>query len=317
MRSILLLVLACGLSVLGCRREAPRSTIAIVSAAEIAPIIALREGFLASFGADTVKYEFVFFSAQGEASLIPTVVDQVAAAEPDLVYVLGTSVAQALQSRLRATPIVQGAATDPVASGLADGWSGSGRNYAATSDAIPPASQLRLIRVLFPQVRSVGVVLNPSESNSTSAVATFREAASKASPSIRVVEAAVSQTADVGAAVASLLTRVDALWIPPDNTVYGALAVVGSAAERAQKPFFATESSALAVGALAVQSADFKSLGYRAGLLAVRILSGEDPATMPIEVDSAPVATISRSRAEALGVPQSALNQSGGKIQDE
>ena len=93
--------------------------VAIVSIVEIEPISDLRKGFRDRFGASQFaknhKVVFTEYNAQGESSIVNQIADKLATEKPNVVYALGTPVAQAIQKRSPDILIVQGAVTDPVA----------------------------------------------------------------------------------------------------------------------------------------------------------------------------------------------------------
>ncbi len=288
-----------------------RIQIAIFSIVEIEPIAELRKGFRAEFEqsefAHSHKVEFVEFNAQGDSALVNQISDQIVSSKPRLAFVLGTPAAQALQKRSPDLLIVQGAGTDPVSAGLAADWSGSGRNYIATSDLPPLGKQLELIHILTPKVVRVGVIYNPGETNSVAVVSRLR--ALTHGRGVSLVERSVSTSGDIPLALASLLHRVDAIYLPPDNTVYSAIPEIGQFAKENQIPLYATTQGAMDAGALAALSLDFVELGKESADLALEVLNGKDPRTIPITVNRNPSIQISARVARQLAVDTSAASK--------
>jgi putative tryptophan/tyrosine transport system substrate-binding protein len=283
--------------------------IAVFSLVEIEPIAELRQGFesemKSSQFANTHKLTFDEYNAQGDASLVNQIADKIVASNPKLAFVLGTPAAQALEKRSQQILIVQGAATDPISAGLATAWSGSGRNYLATSDLPPVDEVLQLIHQLTPKVRRIGVIFNPSESNSVAVMS--RLGPSAASAGFTVVEEPISNTDDIPMALAAMLNRVDAIFLPPDNTVYSGIPAVGLFARDHSLPFYATADSAIDAGALATFSLDYVELGRESADLALEALAGKSPGSIPIAVIHNPSIQISRSVAGRLGVNLSGI----------
>ncbi len=280
----------------------------IVSQVEIDPIIQLRKGFRDEFTnsqfARTKTVTLSEVNAQGDQALMNQIADKIAVDKPNLVYVLGTSAAQTIQKRAPDILLVQGAVTDPVAAGLAASWTGSGRKYVATSDLPPIATQLRLIQELTPKIKRLGVIYNPGESNSVAVVSRLR---GEVRGGLRLVEKPISNSADVATVLAALQGRIDGIYIPPDNTAHSALPVIGKFCRDNRLPLYASVRSALDSGALATMSLDFVELGKESADLALQVLNGSDPGSIPIQVNRNPAVSISSSTAGFLGVDLAAF----------
>jgi putative ABC transport system substrate-binding protein len=293
--------------------------VALVSIVEIDPITKLREGFRTEFEssnfARTARPKYVEYNAQGDPTLINQVVDRVVASKPDLVYVLGTPIAQALQNRDPDLLIVQGAVTDPVAAGLARSWSGSGKRYIATSDLPPVAKQVALIRELTPRVQRLGVIYNPGEPNSAAVLARLRNHVREIRLPLTVVERPVGNSAEVPTALNSLVGNVDALYLPPDNTAHGAMRLIGQFAMQHRLALYTTVPESLEHGALAALGLDFHELGRESARLALRVVSGgADPSRQPILVSNNPGVHISLPVASNLGLDITAFRGRRGVV---
>jgi putative tryptophan/tyrosine transport system substrate-binding protein len=288
------------------KEENDKFRVAIVSIVEIEPIAQLREGFRETFlSSDFAKSHNVVvteFNAQGDSALVNQIADRIATDPPDVVYVLGTPAAQAIQKRSPDVLLVQGAATDPVEAGLADSWDGSGRKYVATSDLPPVRRQLELIAKLTPKVRRLGVIYNPGESNSVAVVARLRQAIVDTMLPITLVERAISKTGDVAEAAQSLATSVDAIYLPPDNTAHAAIPVVGRIARDHRIAFYATVVDALEHHALATMALDFTELGRESAMMVLDVLRGSDPATIPIRTSDQPTIWVNKKMATLLDI---------------
>ena len=84
----------------------------------------------------------------------------------------------------------------------------------------------------------------------------------------------VSTSAEVKQAAESLIGRVDAIYIPTDNTVVSALDSVISVANSKIFPLFVGELDSLKKGGVAASGFNYYDIGYQSGLMAAEILSG-------------------------------------------
>jgi putative ABC transport system substrate-binding protein len=192
----------------------------IFSIVEIEPIAQLRKGFIEEFKSSKFAQEHEIRmteeNAQGDSGLVNQIADKIITQKPNLVYVLGTPAAQAVQKRDPNILLVQGAVTDPVAAGLAKSWEGSGRNYVATSDLPPIDKQIRLIQELTPKVSKLGLIYNPGEVNSVAVISRLRKYITDNKLTLSLVERPIANSSEVARAVQTLAGNVDAIYIPPD-----------------------------------------------------------------------------------------------------
>lgn len=273
-----------------------------------------REGFEAGlkeagFEADKdIRVEFK--NAQGDQSNLSTITQQFAADKKDLVCVIATPTAVAMASASKDIPIVGTAITDYEAANLVAANDAPGGNVTGTSDMNPVAEQLELMTEIMPEVKTVGVMYTSSEENSRIQIELFKEAAS--AKGIEVEEATVTNVNDIQQAATNLVGKVDAIYVPTDNTLASAISNLTGITNEAGIPVFPGETGMMEGGGLATLSVDYFELGKQTGAMAARILSGEaQPAEMAIEMPKSYEISINESVAEQLGIdiPQSVMDK--------
>lgn len=265
---------------------------------------ASRQGFidrLAELGyAEGVDIVYDIQSAQGDFGTALTIAQKFAADRVDLVLAIATPTAQAAAQSIRDIPILITAVTDPVAAELVDSIARPGTNVTGTSDLTPVRAQLELLKVLVPSAQRVGVIYNAGEVNSVVQVDLAREAAAELG--LQVVEATAANSSEVMQAAQSLVGRVDAMYVPTDNTVVSAIESVVLVAERARLPLIAGEDLSVEQGALATVGLDYYLLGRQTGDIAHRVLQGENPAEIAIEYQDEMSIVVNVGAAERMGV---------------
>jgi putative ABC transport system substrate-binding protein len=220
-------------------------------------------------------------NAQGDMATAQTIAQKFVADRVDLILAIATPTAQAAANVTKTIPILITAVTDPVAAGLAKTYDAPGGNVTGTSDMNPVAAQLALVKQIKPNARRIGIVYNAGETNSVVQVEMARAAAKDLG--FTIVEAVVANSSEVLQAAQSLQGRVDAIYVPTDNTVVSALESVIAVAERAKIPLIAGEGDCVRRGALITLGIDYYQLGRQTGDMAARVFKGEKPAAMPIE----------------------------------
>ena len=77
--------------------------------------------------------------------------------------------------------------------------------------------------------------------------------------------------------------RIDALCQVAGNLLGSSFSSISRAARQAKLPVFAFLSTQAQQGAVVVVARDYYDGGREAGLLAARVMRGEDPASLPIQ----------------------------------
>lgn len=265
---------------------------------------AARDGFierLTELGyVEGVDIVYDVHSAQGDTATATTIAQKFLADGVDLVLAIATPTAQAAAHVIKDIPILITAVTDPVAAELVDSIERPGTNVTGTSDLTPVRAQLELLKTLVPSARRVGVVYNAGEVNSVVQVELAKQAAAELG--LQIVEATAANSSEVLQAAQSLPGRVDAIYVPTDNTVVSAIESVVLVAERAKLPLIAGEDLSVEQGALATISLDYKQLGRQTGDIAHRVLQGENPAEIAIEYQEEMSIVLNLGAAARMGV---------------
>ncbi|NLK08710.1 MAG: ABC transporter substrate-binding protein [Firmicutes bacterium] len=259
--------------------------IGITQIVEHPSLDAAAQGFmdeLADSGYTGERVSYDLQNAQGDFATAQAIAEKFVNNKVDLILAIATPTAQASANVTEETPILITAVTDPVAAGLVDSIDVPGTNVTGTSDLTPVAKQLELLLDIVPDVKRVGVLYNPGEANSLVQLDLAKSAAKDLG--LTIVEAPVSGSSGVHQSAQALIGRVDAIYVPTDNTVVSALESAIIVAESAKLPLISGELDSVMRGALATVSLDYYSLGRQTGKMALRILEdGAKPESMPIE----------------------------------
>ncbi|AHF06863.1 ABC transporter substrate-binding protein [Desulfitobacterium metallireducens] len=309
------LVMALGLAGCGASQPAPSTQtgntssqkaikVGIVQIMEHPALDAAREGFLETLKSNgyeegknlTVEYQ----SAQGDQSILSNITQKFATEKLDLVLAIATPSAQSMARASQDIPILITAVTDPVAAGLADSMEKPGKNITGTTDMNPLKEQFDLLKTVVPNAKKVGVIYNAGEDNSQVQVKMAEGVAKDAG--LELVKATVATTADVLQAAQSLVGKVDAIYIPTDNTVVSAADSVIQVANKNKIALISGESSVVDKGGLGTIGINYKKLGAQTGDMALKILKGQKPANMPIESQKEFDTVFNKATLELLGI---------------
>jgi putative ABC transport system substrate-binding protein len=302
-KSFLTVVLVLGLAGIASADD-KKITIGISQIVEHPALDAARKGFIDALKdngyveGQNVTYDIQI--AQGNMATANSIAKSFVGNKVDLIHTIATPTSQACVNATKTIPIVISSVTDPVGAGLVKSLEAPGANVTGTTDRSPVDRQMDLILEIAPKAKRLGVIYNSGEDNSLASLKQIQEEAAKRN--MEVVEAPVSNSSGVFLAAKSLVGRVDAVHIPTDNTVVSAFDSVAKVCAENRIPLFAADTDSVPRGAVAAIAIDYYRLGRQSGEMAVRILKGEDPGTMPVETQKDLKLVVNKEAAEKMGV---------------
>ncbi len=233
-----------------------------------------------------VNVTFDLQNASGDAANLGPIATKFVNDDVDLILAIGTSAAQSAANATQDIPILVTAVTDPESAGLVETNEMPNTNVSGTSDMNPIAEQAQLLIDLIPEAKTVGVLYCSAEDNSILqadlATAEFETLG------LEVVVSTVADSNEIQAVTSDLVTKVDAIYIPTDNTLAGAMPTVDMVAVPAGIPVICGEENMAKEGGVATYSINYTTLGEMTADQALEILvNGADVSTMPIAYSSA------------------------------
>lgn len=302
-------------SFLSCEKKATdkKHKIGIIQLVEHDALSDARQGFidgLAEQGyVDGENITIDYNNAQGEQANCITIAQKLVNDKNDIILAISTPAAQSVASLTKSIPVLVTAVTDPASAKLVASNELPGGNITGTSDLTPVKAQIELIQKIIPQVQTVGLLYSSSEQNSKFQIDIAKQTCD--SLGIKYIEGTVTSSNDVQQVAESLIRKVDAIYVPTDNTVASAIATVALVGNELKVPVFCGEEGLLNQGALATYGIDYYQLGKQTAVQAVAILrDGKKPAEMPIEYQENLKFSVNMDAAKTLGIeiPEDLLN---------
>ncbi|MDF9866700.1 putative ABC transport system substrate-binding protein [Bacilli bacterium PM5-3] len=307
----LCLVLVVGLVLVGCnstKKSEDVVKIGIIQIVDHESLDATRNGFtnkLSELGyKDGENIEIDYQNAQGDQANLKTIAAKLAK-NSDLVLAIATPSAQAIATETTDIPILITAVTDPIDAGLVKSLDKPSTNVSGTSDEVDVNKQVQLIKKMK-DVKSVGLIYNASETNSKIQIDEAKVALKEAG--LTSHEATVATTNDIKQAMTSLAKKVDAIYVPTDNTLASGMASVGEIAKESKLPVITGATEQAQAGGLASYGVNYSKLGEQTADMAARILKGDVKISeMPIEKSKEFTLYINDEMAKILGIDKSIL----------
>ncbi len=217
----------------------------------------------------------------------------------DLIFSLTTPATMAAveASRDAGVPIVFTPVMEPVRSGLVNSLESPGGRITGVSPMVLASKQLEILLEVKPGIRTLGLI---SSFDHAVVIEQLREAAEK--NNIILLEYKVRKVEDVPKAAEVIGSRVDAIYVPPDNIVTKDMDSVIAVAKREKIPLMVPLEGGVRRGALLTYSADYYELGVTASRMADKILRGTSPGDIPVEFPLRPRLIINLGTAKEIGL---------------
>lgn len=241
-------------------------------------------------------------NASNDIPTCATIVNGFVSSEVDLIMANATPALQAAVAATNTIPILGTSVTEyGVALNISDFSGTVGGNVSGTSDLAPLDQQAAMVKELFPDAKTVGILYCSGEANSVYQANVVKECLEADGLTVNIFTFADSN--DVSTVTTSAVAESDVLYIPTDNTAASCTEAIAAVTVPAGVPVIAGEEGICKGCGLATLSINYYDLGRTTGEMAVKILKGEaDISEMPVEYFQGPVKKFNKDMAEKLNV---------------
>jgi putative tryptophan/tyrosine transport system substrate-binding protein len=274
-----------------------------------AELTALRDS-LAKLGWVEDKTIHIDYRFPANPDQYPSLAKELIALRPEVIFAQSTPVAAALQRETRAIAIVFVNVSNPIGSGFVSSLARPGGNLTGVIAYEPgiAGKWLAMLKEIAPRLRRAALVANPK----TTAYNYFLRNAKAAAASldIEVVSSPINDIADFEPAIKSFARVADgALLTVPDGTLVTHRDVIIALAARYRLPAVYPWRYVVAEGGLMSYGVDVVDAFQQGASYVSRILRGENPADLPVQVPTKYETVLNLRTAKALGlsVPSSLL----------
>ena len=286
--------------------KVPRVGILSPAASETAATLtAFREGIrdLGYIEGKTIALDFRL--SKGNMDALPALAAELARIPVNVIVTDSTSATLAAFDATRTIPIVMGATGgDPVALGLAKSLSRPGGNVTGTNFLTGLSEKrLQLLKLAFPGVQRVAVLVNSKEAISASEMPKAEMAAARVG--VRLRPLAANTPAELRALAPSALSGSDGLLVLPSAMFWNNRATIIGIASMARVPAIYPEREYADDGGLIAYGPNVSEHFRQAAGYVDRILRGANPGDLPINATSKFDFVVNLRTARALGLTPS------------
>ena len=250
-----------------------------------------------------------YYNAEGNTQLVGEYAKKLVEANMDLIFTNSSPAAQAAKNATAAStiPVVFSMVADPVGAGFVASIQSSQNNLTGTSCAyidIAP-KRLEVLKQADPSVKKVMVFYRPGDKSGEPAAEKIKSAGEKLD--IQVLLKPVTKTDEIKSILNKLTPgEVDALMDPADSMVTASVDSLVQAALRLKVPLMMMSDLEAEKGALVTYGVDYFDLGKQSARLAAKVLGGNKPSEIPIEMPRMFRMVVNMKTAEAIGLTPSA-----------
>lgn len=295
----------------GCTAGAiKRIKIGLVQPMEHTSLSQIREAILAELavlGLDG-RIEVDYKNAQGDFNNINAIINQFVGDQVDYIVPIATGPAQAASAATQTIPIVFAAVSYPVEAGLIKSMGTSEGNVTGVSNAIGVEEIFGLAQTLTPDAKTFGFIYSSGEVNAASSIQRAKEYCD--ANGLAYVEKAIAGSGELLQAAQSLEGKVDAIFVPNDNTIASSMPTLAAQAIQSGLPVYAGADSMVKDGGFATVGIDYDILGKQVAAMLSRLIDGQTIAQNPVEVVGEYARVINTTTAKGIGIelPQDLLD---------
>jgi putative tryptophan/tyrosine transport system substrate-binding protein len=275
------------------------------SALEFAPFLAaFRQGLKDAGFVERQNVAFEYRWAEGQYDRLPAMAGELVERHVAVIAALdSTPAALAAKAAARTIPVVFTAGADPVKYGLAASLNRPGGNATGVVflTSLLVQKQFEVLHDLLPDAREIALLVNPGNPYADEGISDVEAAARILGRKVMVVRAASEDEIDA-AFEAVVRRRANALHVPGDALFFGRRDKLVALSERHAIPAIYAQREFVDLGGLMSYGANVADADRIAGGYVGRILKGDNPANLPVQLETKVEFVINMKTAKALGL---------------
>jgi putative ABC transport system substrate-binding protein len=243
-----------------------------------------------------------FHWGTGDADWVRSAIAQMLRQTPDVILANGDAAVKVAQDVTQKVPVVFIASGDPVGDGLVQSLAHPGSNLTGFAVMEPSlgAKLLGMLKQVASRIARVGVLTNPDSVTHKRIVALLMAAAP--SFDVKILTSPAREPADIEKAMTDWGEASDyGVIVPSDPSTNSHRALIAKLAVRYRIPTIFALRAAVADGGLMSYGVDIPELFRRAATYADRILKGEKPANLPVQLPTKFELVLNLKTAKSLG----------------
>jgi len=274
-RNFLFISIFCAFSA-GCQQSSDVKKVGIIVPIEVKALDEIVAGFESSLQKQSpYPLEFKVANAQSDMNMERAIVQQMQAANYDIIAPIGTDATEMTATMIKNRPIVS----------LAASYSEQDRkqrkpcNIAVVHDEIPPATSIQFLHEVYPQLTQLVLIHSASDK----IFPQVKETIAAGKKYGIVVKAMMAPTLnDIYSVANNIPTDTQAIFVLKDTMIVNGIATLEMAAAKRHIPLYTSDQGSVQDGAAFSLGVHEREIGEDGGRLAAQILSGTPACALPI-----------------------------------
>ncbi|HVP56526.1 MAG TPA: ABC transporter substrate-binding protein [bacterium] len=274
--------------------------VAVVESRHLKPYDLAKDGFREAMAGRGFDVQFIGYTVESDSANGADLAAFVAKNGAQIALALGTDAARVVKDADLKVPSIFSMVSEPGQSGLLNDSPGVGTPMTGVCLDVPVKEQFASLLEVVPEVRRIGVVYSPEESQFI-----VKEAENTANRmNIGLVTYPVHSEADVPGALNALRPKIDALWLVSDRVVLTtqSLQYVFLFAFQTNLPLMGLSDHFVKMGALVAVGPDYEDVGKQSGELAAQMLAGRNATDLPVASPRKVMLSLNLRTAEIIGL---------------
>jgi ABC-type uncharacterized transport system substrate-binding protein len=219
--------------------------------------------------------------ANGDMSFLPQATASLVQQHPDILVALSTPCLSSAIAHSEGINITFGIVSAPLTAGAGKSFEDHLPNVTGIIFLLPTREVFEWAKELFPGARRIGVLYNPSESNSAHEIEILTDILDQLR--VELVKGTVNNVSEIPENIRGVLAKdVDLFFAMATNVVANGMPAIIKACQQQEVPVLADDISLMGSGALMSWAPGPYSDGRDLAELTARILLGESPEDIPI-----------------------------------
>jgi putative tryptophan/tyrosine transport system substrate-binding protein len=232
----------------------------------------------AGFAEPSVK--FTVANAKGSKAKATEAVQKFSGDKMDLIVTMGTSASVVAGRIIKDTPIVFSTVYNPVESGIAKDLKSSGNNTTGVTTMFPLSKIIYFMKEFAP-VKTLAVLYTPDEKNTEAQLRELQRYQTETK--IKVIPIIIASKEDLTRMIPEAVRVADAIFLTGSSVIGNSVPFIVEKANSVKIVTVTHLDDLVRKGALLGMGVDSYAAGRQAGKIAVRILKGAKPSSIPIE----------------------------------
>lgn len=227
-------------------------------------------------------YTIDYNNAQGDIATAETIANKLANNNNDLIFAIATPATQAVANKTTDIPIIFGAVTDAKTAKLVIENDNPQTNVSGVSDLTPVKRQIELLKEIDPSVKNIAVMYANAEDNSR-----FQAQLAKTeieNQGMTFIDASVSESNQIQQMTQSIISKVDAIYVPTDNLISENFSLISDIAIENEVITVVGEIAMVKKGGLITDGFSYYNSGKTTAKMVYDILvDNQDVSMMPVQ----------------------------------